>query len=88
MVEKFRGYNAPALKVFHGATPCNPLSPIIFNAVMDTIMLRWVTVVAEEEVGPEGLGPLIQLLVVYLYDNDSPIVSTWVGRLQQYFDTL
>ena len=88
MVVKFRGYNDPPLNFFHGVTQCDPLLPIIFNVDMDAIMLHWVTVVAEEEVGPEGLGPLIQRLVVYLYENDSPIVSIWVGRLQRHFDTL
>ena len=50
-------------------TQGNPLSPKIFNIVVDAVMCHWVAVVSEEEAGPEGLCQLIQCLEMYVYDK-------------------
>ena len=37
-----------------------PLSPTVFNVVVDSLIRYWVTVVTSTEVGAEGLGSNIQ----------------------------
>ena len=72
----------PPFKGFGGVTQGNLLLPTILNVVIEAIMHHCVTLVVEEEAGMKGLGALIQILVTYLYSNDSLIVSTWAGRIK------
>ena len=60
MVGKSGGYHGTILKIFHGSKQGYPLLTKILNIVMDAVMHHYVTVVVEEEAGPEGLGQLIQ----------------------------
>ena len=36
----------PPFKGYHGVTPGDPLSPMIFNMVVHSVMSHWVTAVA------------------------------------------
>ena len=52
MVSRAGGYYRTALQGARGVTQGNPLSPIIFNVVVDVVFSNWVTVVivgAEEQ---------------------------------------
>ena len=76
-------------------TQGDPLSPIIFNVVVDAVLIQWVTVVVsmEEAVDPgasdkEGVGWGVQRLEAYIYDYDGIFVLTRAARLQWDFDTL
>ena len=66
MMAKYVGYHSPPFKGFRGVTQGNPHSPTTFNVVMDTVVHHWVTAVAAELTGPEGLRRLIKHLVEYL----------------------
>ena len=48
MVARAVGYYGTAFKGERGVTQGNPLSPTIFNAVMDAVVYHWVTGVIEE----------------------------------------
>ena len=65
----------PPFKGFHGVTQGNPLSPIIFNLIMEPVMNQWVMVIEKEAI-PEGLGWSIQRLLVYFYADNSLITLT------------
>ena len=41
---------------YRGATQGNPLSPTIFNVVIDAVICHWVTVVTPTASGTVGLG--------------------------------
>ena len=56
MVEKSGGYFRLSFKVYRGVTQGDPLSPTIFNMVVDAVIGHWMAVVAPTEEGSEGLG--------------------------------
>ena len=64
MVARAGGYYGPSFKVYRGFTQGDPLSPTLFNVVVDAIICHWVTVAAATKEGTEGLGLLIQDLAV------------------------
>ena len=68
--------------------PGIPLSPTLFNVVVDTIICHWLTMVAATEAGIELLVLLIWYLVEYFSANDGIIASTQSERLQRSFDVL
>ena len=47
VVEKVGGHNRPAFQIQRRVTQGDPLSPTIFNVVVDSIIRHWVTVVGE-----------------------------------------
>ena len=54
------GYCGLMFKVYCSVTQGYPLSPIIFNMVIDFIIQHWVMVVAATVEGAEGLGASVQ----------------------------
>ena len=77
--------------IFNGycvITQGNPLSPTIFNVVLDTVIRYWVAVVVPIKDVTEELGLSIQDLARYFYANNVPIASTQLERLQRAFDVL
>ena len=59
MVERAEGYYGEAFKGARGVTHVDPLSPTIFNVVVDAVVCHWVTLVMTEakkrgERGNEG----------------------------------
>ena len=65
-----------------------PLSPTLFNVVVDTVIRHWVTVVVATEEVTGGLGMLIRDLASYFYANNGLVASTQPERLQSLFDVL
>ena len=88
MVAKSGGYFGRPFKGCRWVTQGNPLSPTIFNLVVDAVIHHWVTVVTPTEAGTGGLGLTIIDLVAYLYSDDGLVVSTQPERLQRAFDVL
>ena len=68
--------------------PGRPLSPTLFNIVMDAVIHHWVVVVAAAEVSLEGLGMSIKDLAAYLYADDGLVASTQPKRMLRVFDVL
>ena len=56
IVSRDGGYFRMPFKGYYGITQGNPLSPPIFNAVVDAVIHYWVSVLAPTEDGTEVLG--------------------------------
>ena len=54
MVARTGGYYGTAFQVFRGVTQGDPLSPTIFNVVVDTVFRHWVEVLVERSDRKEG----------------------------------
>ena len=67
-------------------TQGKPISPTIFNVVMDAVIRHWVTVVTPTEAGTGGGGLTIIDLLAYLYTENILIASTQQDRLQRSFE--
>ena len=61
-----RFYGAP-FKGYWGVPQGGPLSPTIFNMVVDAVILHFLVVVSGKEAGPEGLGRAVQTLNALFY---------------------
>ena len=82
------GYFGILFKGYHGVTQVDPLSPTIFNVVMDAVIRSWVAVVAPSEDGTEKLGVSIKDLEVYFYSNRGLVTSTQTDWLKRAFEVL
>ena len=60
-----KSYYGPPFKGYNIFIQGLPLSPTLFNMVVDAVICHWVTVVAETEAGIEGLGLPIRDLEAY-----------------------
>ena len=56
MVARAGGYYRTAFKGGRGLTQGNPLSPTIFNVVVDAVVCHWVTGVIADAEAPGGAG--------------------------------
>ena len=68
MVSRAGGYYKTALKGARGVAQGDPLSPTIFNVVVDAVVRHWVTVMVEgaEERGKLGQGGRHQVALFYV----------------------
>ena len=88
MVAKSVGYHVPPFKGFCEVTQVNPISPMLSNVIVHSIMHHWVTVVSEKEAVPEGLRRSIQHLVDYFCTDGILIASIQAVWIQRSFDVL
>ena len=56
MVAQAERYYSNPFKVHQGVTQGYPLSPTLFNMIMDAVICHWVTLFVREELVPEGFG--------------------------------
>ena len=83
MVARSGGYYGPASKNYRGVTQGYPMSPTIFNVVVDAIIRHWVEVVAPTEAVKEGLNKAVQELSMYFYSDNGLIKLPQKERLQR-----
>ena len=88
MVFRCGGYFRRLFKGYRGVTQVNPLSPTIFNVVVDAVISHWVTVVTPTDVGMGLLGLKIIDLAAFLYADGSLVALTQWERLQRAFHVL
>ena len=95
MVAHSNFYFGGDFKAQRGGIHSNPLSPTIFNIVvdvLDAVLRHWVSVVAEAEAEAEaGLGVFflyVQLVVAYFYADGFLLASMRSEKLQREFDVL
>ena len=90
MAAKAGGCYGPTFQSHCGLTQGDPLSPTIFNMVIDSVIRHWVKVVRGPQEGArqEGLGTSIQALSALFYTNDVLFLSPESARLQGAFDAL
>ena len=60
MVTKAEGYFAPTFKGYHGVNQVDPLSPSVFNVVVNAVIWHWVMVVVLMERVSESFRETIQ----------------------------
>ena len=88
MVERAGGCYGKAFKGERGVTQVDPLSPTIFNLVVDAVVCHWVTgfiadTDAQVELGQEGRHQ-----VALFYADDGMVASSDPRWLQGAFNTL
>ena len=92
MVERDGSYFWGPFKGQCGVTQGDPLSPKIFNVLVDAALWHWVTVVksTEETSDPStyGFRRDIQRLAAHLHADDGLLDLTRAHRLQRAFDIL
>ena len=88
MVAMAGGYYGEAFKGDLGVTQGDPLSPTIFNAVVDAVVRHWVTMaLAEsEKMGERGNEGRYQASLFYA--DDGMVAFSYPRWLQWAFDTL
>ena len=70
MVTSVGRYFGLVFKGYRGVTQGDPLYPILFDIVVDAVIRHWVTAVASNEDGMEGIYLLIRDLADYFYSNN------------------
>ena len=88
MLARAVGYSGLPFKGYRSVNQRKPLSPMIFNVVLESAIRPGVAVVAPTKDGTEGLGLSIQDLEAYLYARDRLVASIHPKRLQRVFDIL
>ena len=88
MIAGAGGYYGTAFQGAHGVTKGDPLSPTIFNVVVDAEVRNWVTVVISgakerDERGREGRHQ-----AALFYADNSMVASSEIRCLQIAFNTL
>ena len=81
MVARSGRYFGYPFKRYRDVIQGYPLSPKIFNTVVNTVIRHWVALVAPTKDGTEVLGLSIQDLVAYLYADNGLVTSTQTERL-------
>ena len=66
----------------------NPLSPTIFNEMVDTVVRHWISLVAGGTGGQDGWGRAVLHCAAFFYMDDGLVASTDPVWLQGLFDTL
>ena len=88
MVARAGGYYGTAFKGARGVTQGDPLSPTIFNVVVDAVVCNWVTVVIADvkERGEHGQEGRHQAAL--FYSDDGMVDMSYPRLLQGAFNTL
>ena len=90
MVEKAGKNYWLAFQIHHRVPQGDPLSPKIFNVVVDAVIRHWVKVVGglQGRYGWEGLGTSIETLSLLFYSDDRLVACPDIAHLQGVFDDL
>ena len=88
MVEKAGGYYGTSFKGAWGVTQGNPLSPTIFNVVVDALVRHWVTLVVEDAENRGERGKEGSHQAALFYADDGMVVSSDPRWLQWAFNAL
>ena len=88
MVAWAGGYYRAAFWGERGVTQGDPLSPTIFNVVVDAVVQHWVTVVLTESEARGELGQEGRHQAALFYTNDSMVASSDPAWLQGAFTAL
>ena len=82
MAAKAWGHYGTAFQIHRRATQGHPLSPTIFNVVVDYVIRHWVTVPPPPQEGSgQGLGMSIHTLSALFYTNVGLVASPESARL-------
>ena len=88
MISRAGRYFGLPFKGYRGMTQGYPMSPTLFNVVVDTVIHHWVAVVVATKEGMEVLGMSIWYLAGYFYADNGLASLTQPERLQRAFEVL
>ena len=71
-----------------GVTQGGPVSPKIFNIMVDAIVREWIRQILGDDAAAEGYGDAIRLLLAIFYADDGYIASRSEQQLQEALDIL
>ena len=88
LVCKAGGYYGTAFKALRGVTQGGPLSPRIFNLMIDAVIREWLRQVLGNRVAVDGIRTHIRLLLAAFYADNGLVQSRDLEFLQFSFDIL
>ena len=88
MVARAGGYFGTGFKGARGVTEGNPLSPTIFNVVVDAVVCHWVTLTVEKAETQGERGREGRHQAALFYADDCIVASSDPRWLQWAFNTL
>ena len=88
LVCKAGGYFGAPFKALRGVTQGGPLSPRIFNLIVDAVIREWLRQVLGKRVAADGIETQIRLLLAAFYADDGLVQSRDPEFLRFSFDIL
>ena len=88
MVARAGGYYGTAFGGERGVTQGDPLSPTIFNVVVDAVVRHWVNRIVEEAEARGETGREVRHQAALFYADDGMVVSSDPAWLQGAFTAL
>ena len=88
MVARAGGYYGDAFKGARGVTQGDPLSPTIFNVVVDVVVRHWVTMVVEDAEKRGERGEEVMYQAPLFYADDTMVALSDPHWLQWEFNAL
>eukprot|EP00956_Cyclotella_meneghiniana_P003690 scaffold4479_cov46-Cyclotella_meneghiniana.AAC.3 len=88
LVCKAHGRYGEPFKSFRGVTQGGPLSPKIFNILVDAIVREWLRQILGDEAAAEGVGAAVSVFLALFYIDDGVIASIDPEYLQEAIDIL
>ena len=75
MVVRVSGYYTTSFKMLWGVTQGVPVSPKVFNILVDVVVRNWITVLVEKAPGVEGFNRAVNWMAALFYANYGLLVS-------------
>jgi hypothetical protein len=88
LVCRANGRFGEPFKAHRGVTQGGPVSPKIFNIMVDAIVREWIRILVGDEAASDGLKDAIRLLLAIFYADDGYIASRDKHQLQEAIDVL
>ena len=88
MVARAGGYYRTAIKGARGVTQGDPLSPTIFNVVVDVVVRHWFTLAIEDAEKRGGVGKEVRHQAALFYADDGMVASSNPRWLKWAFNAL
>ena len=88
LVCRAQGRFGEPFKAKRGVTQGGPVSPKIFNVMVDAIVREWMRQVVGDEAASEGLKDAIRILLAIFYADDGYIASRSKQQLQDALEIL
>jgi hypothetical protein len=88
IVAKASGYHGDPFEATRGVTQGDPMSPTIFNIVVDAVVRQWLSQVCNDAVAMNGLDYEVGEKCVLFYADDGLVAAMDKGWVQESFDTL
>jgi hypothetical protein len=88
IVAKAGGYHGKPFTATRGVTQGDPVSPTIFNIVVDAVVRYWLSLVCGENIAANGFGYEVKEKCVLFYADDGLLSSRKKEWVQESFDVL